>query len=382
MDRRVMPRTIFSPVPISNSLRQHLGNRITSIRQWRGLIEEYHKWLPVSEKTPIITLGEGATPLIPADHISEIIGRDIKVYLKFDGLNPTGSFKDRGMTIAISKAKERGAKTVICASTGNTSASAAAYARRAGIKVFILIPDGYVSQAKLAQALVYGAEVITIKGNFDKALDIVQAAAKTYPVTLVNSLNPYRLQGQKTAAFEVIDVLEKLPDFLCIPVGNAGNISAYWMGFSEYRKAYHGQKLPHMMGFQASLSAPLVFESTVEKPSTLATAIQIGRPVNRDKAVKVKQDSRGIFAMITDAEIIQAYKLLGNTEGVFCEPASAISVAGLLKHRYEVPNGSTVVCVLTGNGLKDPDCAIQNNCAIFHKKLDPDIKEIVNVLGF
>nr|AUG32391.1 threonine synthase [Paulinella longichromatophora] len=368
-------------MPLSLSLRQRLGSRITPRMEWRGLIEEYRPWLPISENTPIISLGEGSTPLIPAHHISEIIGRKISIYLKFDGLNPTGSFKDRGMTMAISKAKESRTKAVICASTGNTSASAAAYACRAGIKVFVLIPDGYISQGKLAQALLYGAEVISIKGNFDQALEVVKEAAEAYPITLVNSVNPYRLQGQKTAAFEVIDVLGKPPDLLCLPVGNAGNISAYWMGFKEYSKVDHNQRLPQIMGFQANRSAPLVLGTTVENPSTIATAIRIGRPVNRDKAIKVKKESKGFFSMITDIEIIEAYKLLGNAEGVFCEPASAISVAGLLRHKDEVPDGSTVVCVLTGNGLKDPDCAIRNNSACFHDRLNPDIKSVAKILG-
>ena len=353
-----------------------------TMQDWPGLIEAYRRWLPVSERTPVITLREGSTPLIPAPMIAERIGRGVKVYLKYDGLNPTGSFKDRGMTMAISKAKEAGSEAVICASTGNTSAAAAAYARRGGMRAFVLIPDGYVAQGKLAQALLYGAEVIAIQGNFDKALAIVQEVANKYPVTLVNSVNPYRLQGQKTAAFEVVDALGEAPDWLCIPVGNAGNISAYWMGFNEYLKEGHCRKLPRMMGFQAAGSAPLVLGHTVEQPDTIATAIRIGNPVNREKALNVRSESGGNFMAVTDAEIIDAYKLLGSGEGVFCEPASAASVAGLLKHHQEVPQGATVVCVLTGNGLKDPTTAIENNDARFHTGLEADTAKVAEVMGF
>jgi threonine synthase len=352
------------------------------MQDWPGLIEAYRRWLPVSNQTPVITLHEGATPLIPAPAIAERIGRGVKVYLKYDGLNPTGSFKDRGMTMAISKAKEAGSEAVICASTGNTSAAAAAYARRGGMRAFVLIPDGYVAQGKLAQALLYGAEVIAIQGNFDRALAIVQDMANQYPITLVNSVNPYRLQGQKTAAFEVVDALGEAPDWLCIPVGNAGNISAYWMGFNEYKAAGHCRRLPRMMGFQAAGSAPLVLGHTVEQPDTIATAIRIGNPVNRDKALNVRRESGGDFMAVTDAEIIDAYKLLGSGEGVFCEPASAASVAGLLKRRDEVPAGATVVCVLTGNGLKDPTTAIEHNDARFHTGLEADTAKVAAVMGF
>ncbi len=344
---------------------------------WPGLIEAYKDWLPVTSKTPVITLQEGATPLIPLKSIEEIIGRNVKVYAKYDGLNPTGSFKDRGMTMAISKAKENECKAVICASTGNTSASAAAYARRANMRAFVLIPDGYVAQGKLAQALVYGAEVLAIKGNFDRALDIVQEIAANYPVTLVNSVNPYRLQGQKTAAFEIIETLGEAPDWLCIPMGNAGNISAYWMGFVEYYKANKSTILPKMMGFQASGSAPLVLEKRVNNPETIATAIRIGNPVNKEKAFNVKKESKGKFLDVSDKEIIKSYNLLGKNEGIFCEPASAASIAGLLKCKKEIPNAATVVCVLTGNGLKDPDCAIKNNEASFFSDLEPDLESIV-----
>jgi len=352
------------------------------MQDWPGLIEAYRSWLPVSSATPVITLHEGATPLIPAPVIAEHIGRGVKVFLKYDGLNPTGSFKDRGMTMAISKAREAGSEAVICASTGNTSAAAAAYARRGGMRAFVLIPDGYVAQGKLAQALLYGAEVLAVQGNFDRALAIVRDVADRYPVTLVNSVNPYRLQGQKTAAFEVVDALGEAPDWLCIPVGNAGNISAYWMGFQEYQAAGHCRKLPRMMGFQAAGSAPLVLGHTVEQPDTIATAIRIGNPVNREKALKVEAESKGGFMAVTDAEIIDAYKLLGHGEGIFCEPASAASVAGLLKRHQEVPAGATVVCVLTGNGLKDPTTAIENNDSKFHTGLPPETDVVAKVMGF
>ncbi len=350
--------------------------------QWPGLINAYREWLPVTDKTPIITLQEGATPLIPVNSISERIGRNVNIFVKYDGLNPTGSFKDRGMTMAISKAKEENCEAIICASTGNTSASAAAYAKRAGMRAFVLIPDGYVAQGKLAQALVYGAEVLAIKGNFDNALDIVQKLSDNYPITLVNSVNPYRLQGQKTAAFEIIETLGNAPEWLCIPMGNAGNISAYWMGFEEYFKEGKSTRLPKMMGFQASGSAPLVFNKDVEDPETIATAIRIGKPVNKEKALIAKEKSNGDFLDVSDEEIIMAYKLLAQEEGIFCEPASAASVAGLIKRKEEIPNGATIVCVLTGNGLKDPDCAIKNNNAAFYSDLEPNIEKIAKILGF
>ena len=349
--------------------------------RWPGLIEAYRPYLPVSEATPVVTLLEGNTPLIPTPAIASRIGRGVKVYVKYDGLNPTGSFKDRGMTMAISKAKEEGAKAVICASTGNTSAAAAAYARRAGMKAFVVIPDGYVALGKLAQALVYGAEVIAIKGNFDDALNIVREAAANYPVTLVNSVNPYRLQGQKTAAFEVVDCLGNAPDWLCIPVGNAGNISAYWMGFCEYQQAGKCDRLPKMMGFQAAGAAPFIKGEPVPNPETIATAIRIGNPANWDKAIAAKESSQGEFNPVTDAEILSAYRLLGE-EGVFCEPASAASVAGLLKVKERVPDNATVVCVLTGNGLKDPDTAIQHSGNQVKQGIEADLATVAKVMGF
>ncbi len=356
--------------------------RSPEMEPWPGLIEKYRQWLPVSGKTPVITLKEGCTPLIRVKSIERRIKNHAKVYVKYDGLNPTGSFKDRGMTMAISKAKEEGCEAVICASTGNTSASAAAYAKRAGMRAFVLIPDGYVAQGKLAQALVYGAEIIAIRGNFDSALDIVRELNKKYPITLVNSVNPFRLQGQKTAAFEIIDELTDAPDWLCIPMGNAGNISAYWLGFKEYNKAGKSKKLPRMMGFQASGSAPLVYGKKIENPETIATAIRIGNPVNQSKAINAKKESKGGFLDVTDEEIIKAYNILGCEEGIFCEPASAASVAGLLKRSNEVPQNSTIVCVLTGNGLKDPDCAINNNSAKFYKDIPAESKKISELIGY
>ncbi len=350
-------------------------------QKWPGLIEAYKKYLPITSKTPIISLNEGNTPLIQSKLISNLIGNGTKVYLKYDGLNPTGSFKDRGMTMAISKAKEEGSEAVICASTGNTSAAAAAYASRGGLKSFVLIPEGFVAQGKLAQALMYGAEIVSINGNFDKALEIVRRLSSKYPIELVNSVNPYRIQGQKTAAFEIVDDLGFAPDWLCIPMGNAGNITAYWLGFQEYAKRKRNLKLPTMMGFQSEGSAPLVNNIIVENPETIATAIRIGNPVNREKAKIVKKESKGDFQSVSDEEIINAYKLLAK-EGVFCEPASAASVAGLIKNKNRIQKESTIVCVLTGNGLKDPDCAIKNNDAIFKKNIDPSLKEISKILGY
>lgn len=353
----------------------------THRQPWPGLIEAYRQYLPVSDKTPVVTLLEGNTPLIPIRAIAQRIGRQVRVFVKYDGLNPTGSFKDRGMTMAISKAKEEGAKAVICASTGNTSAAAAAYAQRGGMQPFVLIPDGYVALGKLAQALLYGAKVLAIKGNFDRALEIVREMAEIYPITLVNSVNPYRLEGQKTAAFEVVDVLGDAPDWLCIPVGNAGNITAYWMGFCQYHQQGKCDRLPRMMGFQAVGAAPLVNGQPVAYPETVATAIRIGNPASWDKAVAVKSASMGEFNAVTDTEILDAYRLLASEEGIFCEPASAASVAGMLKVKDQIPTGATVVCVLTGNGLKDPDTAIKHNQSQFLQGIEPDVKAVVEVMG-
>ena len=350
-------------------------------KAWAGLVEHYRSWLPVGDTTPIVTLLEGNTPLLRAPSLEKRIGRGVRVFLKVDGLNPTGSFKDRGMTMAISKAKEAGATAVICASTGNTSASAAAYARRGGLRAFAVIPDGYVAKGKLAQALLYGAEVLAIQGNFDLALAITQDLAERYPVTLVNSINPYRLQGQKTAAFEVVNALGDAPDWLCIPMGNAGNISAYWMGFQEYRNAGLSKTLPVMCGFQASGSAPLVLGHPVANPTTIATAIRIGNPANGEKAVAVRKESGGRFASVSDGEILAAYRVLAAEEGVFCEPASAASVAGMLKHATEIPPEAQVVCVLTGNGLKDPTTALDCNHANLHRNLAPEADAVARVMG-
>ncbi|MEM1368099.1 MAG: threonine synthase [Cyanobacteria bacterium P01_H01_bin.15] len=349
---------------------------------WPGLIEAYRPYLPVTDQTPVVTLQEGNTPLIPVPEVVKEIGKDVQVWVKFDGLNPTGSFKDRGMTMAVSKAKEAGAKAVICASTGNTSAAAAAYARRAGMRAFVLIPDGYVAEGKLAQALMYGSEVIAVQGNFDVALRLVREIAEKYPVTLVNSVNPYRLEGQKTGAFEIVDVLGNAPDWLCIPVGNAGNISAYWMGFCEYHRHDKCARLPQMMGFQAAGASPLVQGHPVENPETIATAIRIGNPASWDKAVAAKDASQGAFTAITDEEILDAYRFLASREGIFCEPASAISVAGLMKVKDQVPAGAKVVCVVTGNGLKDPDCAIINSGNRVNKGIAAELGEVASVMGF
>ncbi len=349
---------------------------------WKSLIEEYKHYLPVTDATPVITLKEGNTPLIRVPSISNMIGRNVQAYVKYDGLNPTGSFKDRGMTMAISKAKEAGAKAVICASTGNTSAAAAAYAARAKMKAFVIIPDGYVALGKLAQALIYGAEILAIKGNFDDALTIVRQLAESYPVTLVNSVNPYRLEGQKTAAFEVVDTLGDAPDWLAIPVGNAGNITAYWMGFNQYYSDNKCSKLPRMMGFQASGAAPFIQGHPIDNPETIATAIRIGNPANWDKALNAQQASGGEFNPVTDSEILEAYSILGREEGIFCEPASAASVAGVLKFKDQIPDNAKVVCVLTGNGLKDPDTAIEANKNGLKGGIKADFQEVARIMGF
>jgi threonine synthase len=321
---------------------------------WRGVIEEYRSYLPVSTVTPVVTLKEGGTPLLAASRLSERVGA--QVWLKFEGANPTGSFKDRGMTVAISKALEEGAKAVVCGSTGNTSASAAAYAARAGLTCAVLIPEGYIALGKLAQALIHGARVLQIRANFDVALDIVRRLGDSAPVTVVNSINPYRIEGQKTGAFEIVDVLGDAPDVHCIPVGNAGNITAYWKGYREYQDAGRLTKLPRMLGFQAAGAAPIVEGRPIDNPETVATAIRIGRPASWYGATAAASESKGAIAAVTDEEILAAYRYLAQEESVFCEPASAASVAGLLK--VGVPAGATVVCVLTGHGLKDPDIAI------------------------
>ena len=325
---------------------------------WRGVIDAYRSFLPVSSQTPVVTLYEGNTLLLPATRLAKQFGVDI--YLKFEGQHPTGSFKDRGMTVAVSKAVEDGSQAVMCASTGNTSASAAAYAARAGIRCVVLVPAGYVAMGKLAQALIYGAEVIAIDGNFDTALKLVRQFTESYPLTLVNSLNPYRIEGQKTAAFEVCDQLGSAPEYLALPVGNAGNITAYWKGFQEYREAGRIQKLPRLLGFQAAGAAPIVEGRLVPEPRTVATAIRIGNPASWQKAVQALEESQGQIAKVTDEEIIEAYKMVARYEGLFVEPASAAALAGVVKLAKTgfFPSGSRLVCIMTGHGLKDPDTTL------------------------
>ncbi len=327
---------------------------------WRGVIEEYRKFLPVTEKTPVISLGEGSTPLIRATRLAQAIAPGVELYLKFEGANPTGSFKDRGMTLAISKAVEKGARAVMCASTGNTSASAAAYGARAGLSVFVLIPAGKIAMGKLSQAMMHQATVIQIEGNFDQALTLVKEFSATLAIELVNSVNPFRIDGQKTAAFEVCDQLGEAPTLHVLPVGNAGNITAYWKGYQEYRAANQISRVPRMMGFQAAGAAPIVLGRVVEQPQTIATAIRIGNPASWSSAVKAVEESVGAIDLVTDEEILQAYTMVAATEGVFCEPASAASVAGVAKlHRTGgLREGETVVCTLTGHGLKDADTAM------------------------
>jgi len=330
-----------------------------------GLIRRYKEYLPVSEDTPIVSLNEGDTPLIPAHYLSQYL--EMEVFLKYEGANPTGSFKDRGMTLAISKAIEEGYKAVICASTGNTSASAAAYAARAGIRCIVLIPEGAIALGKLSQALMHKAKVIAIKGNFDTALNLVREIIKRYPIALVNSINPYRLEGQKTGAFEICDALGKAPDYQAMPVGNAGNITAYWKGYKEYKAKGKISSLPRMLGFQAEGSAPIVKGFPIPKPQTIATAIRIGNPASWKGAEQAREESAGVIESVSDEEIISAYRLLAEKEGVFVEPASAASVAGAIKlfqrgyfKRAEKEKKRRLVCILTGHGLKDPNMAIQN----------------------
>jgi len=330
---------------------------------WQGLIHQYREFLPVSEATPVVTLNEGNTPLILADRLRQRLGLTCEVYLKYEGANPTGSFKDRGMTLAMSKAVERGARAVICASTGNTSASAAAYAARAGLQAFVLIPEGKIALGKLSQAMIHGARVLQIRGNFDDALKIVRQISEAHPIVLVNSLNPDRLEGQKTAAFEVCDQLGDAPTCLFIPVGNAGNITAYWRGFREYRRAGKVSRLPRMIGWQAEGAAPIVRGHVVERPETIASAIRIGNPASWQGALEAVRGSQGAIDMLSDEEILDAYGLLSQLEGVFCEAASAASVAGLVKwaKTQSVSPSERVVCVLTGHGLKDPDTAVKRS---------------------
>jgi threonine synthase len=352
---------------------------------YRGIIDKYRPFLPVNGNTPIISLNEGNTPLIKSRYLSGLLGNDITVYLKYEGLNPTGSFKDRGMTMAISKALEEGSRAVICASTGNTSASAAAYAARGGLKCAVLIPRGAIALGKLSQALIHGAIVLAVEGNFDDALRLVRDCAQRYPVTLVNSLNPYRIEGQKTASFEICDALGKAPDFQVMPVGNAGNITAYWKGYKEYHAHKKITRMPKLLGFQAEGAAPIVRGKPVEKPETIATAIRIGNPASWKQAETARDQSGGLIDMVSDKQILTAYSLLAGKEGVFVEPASAASVAGLLKlyrkgYFNNAKRGATVVCILTGHGLKDPDRAIK--CVKPPKVVKPDLRKIVKEIGY
>jgi len=381
-----MPSCV-NPVP---SAQENMGH-------YTGLIDKYRDRLPVSADTPVISLNEGATPLIELRNLPRLSGRNVRIYAKFEGLNPTGSFKDRGMTMAVSKAVEAGAKAVICASTGNTSAAAAAYAARAGITCFVLIPEGKIALGKLSQAMMHGSVVIQIRGNFDDGMRLVQEIARTMPVNVVNSVNPYRLQGQKTIAFEVIEALGDAPDYHALPVGNAGNITAHWIGYSEsagadtlalrhpegmrdYRRHKIAERRPIMLGYQASGAAPIVRGRPVENPETVATAIRIGNPVSWQQALAAQHESGGWFGECTDEEILHAQKLLAQTEGIFCEPASAISLAGLLKDLGlgTIGEGSTIVCTLTGHGLKDPDTAIAQSAKPL--TVDAELKAIEQVI--
>ncbi|TYS67199.1 threonine synthase [Sutcliffiella horikoshii] len=342
---------------------------------WRGLVKEYSRFLPVSEQTPNVSLQEGSTPLLFLENLSEQLG--VELHVKVEGANPTGSFKDRGMALAVAKAKEEGSTTVVCASTGNTSASAAAYAARAGMKCIVVIPDGKIAQGKLAQAVMYGAEIYSLDGNFDEALQMVRQLSEELPITLVNSLNPYRIEGQKTAAFEVCDQLGKAPEVLALPVGNAGNITAYWRGFQEYHRD-RGTGLPEMRGFEAEGAAAIVQNRVIPNPETIATAIRIGNPASWEYAVRAAEDSKGKIDFVTDEEMLYAYKLLAQTEGVFAEPASSASIAGVIKQLKtgELAKGKQVVAVLTGNGLKDP-VAATSYADVNVKKIPNDYSQLV-----
>lgn len=365
---------------------------MTFRKRYTGLIEHYRDRLPVSDNTRLISLGEGNTSLIQLQNIPDLLDKKVELYIKYEGLNPTGSFKDRGMTLAVTKAVEDSTKAIICASTGNTSASAAAYAARAGITAFVLIPDGKIAQGKLAQAMMEGSVILQIKGNFDDGMRLVKEVADDALVTIVNSINPYRLQGQKTAAFEIVEELGRAPDFHCLPVGNAGNISAHWIGYSEYANketsicALHQceagneaivDSRPKMVGYQADGSAPFMRGKMVDNPETVATAIRIGHPQSWDFALAVEKESGGWFDECSDKEILAAQKLLAEREGIFCEPASATSLAGAMRdiNSGKIPEGSVVVCTLTGHGLKDPDTAIQQSTAPVIK-VDADLEEV------
>jgi len=345
------------------------------VNGWNGLIREYAEWFDLEGVKDIVTLQEGNTPLLFAERLSERLGAE--VWLKYEGLNPSGSFKDRGMTMAITKALAKGAKTVVCGSTGNTSAAAAAYAAKAGMDCVVLVPEGKIAMGKLAQAIVYGAQVFQIRGNFDQALDLARELTQHLPITIVNSINPDRIEGQKTGAFEIVDVLGKAPDILSIPVGNAGNITAYWRGFTQYHFAGKATTLPKMWGFQAAGAAPIVLGHPVDNPETIATAIRIGNPASWVPALEVIHESLGDIRAVTDDEILDAYRFVARHESIFCEPASAASVAGILK--FGVPKGSTVVCVLTGNGLKDPDTAVSTSAT--PQVVDATLKALLDQLS-
>ncbi|HWP00805.1 MAG TPA: threonine synthase [Methylococcus sp.] len=373
---------------------------MTSSQRYTGLIERYRDRLPVGPDTKIISLGEGDTPLIQLLHIPKSIGKEIEIYVKFEGLNPTGSFKDRGMTMAVTRAVEEGSKAILCASTGNTSAAAAAYAARAGIQAFVLIPDGKIAMGKLAQAMMYGSTVIQIRGNFDDGMRLVKEISARAPLTLVNSVNPYRLQGQKTAAFEIVDALGRAPDYHCLPVGNAGNITAHWIGYCEYaapsgaatvtracafcngrcrflKESPRVDRRPQMVGYQASGSAPFLRGHMVDHPETVASAIRIGHPQSWEQAWEVIRESGGWFDEVSDEEILAAQKLLAEKEGIFCEPASAASLAGVLRdvRNGKIAAGSTIVLTLTGNGLKDPDTAIRQ-CRVEPITIEADLDSV------
>ena len=341
-------------------MKSLFGKKGSGAHLWRGVIEEYRDRLPVSSKTPVITLREGGTPLIHATNLSTLLNNE--VWLKFEGANPTGSFKDRGMTMAISKAAEDGAKAVICASTGNTSASASAYAAKAGMISAVLIPQGKIAMGKLSQAIIHGSKILQVDGNFDNCLNLARELSENYPVALVNSVNPFRIEGQKTAAFEVVDFLGEAPDIHALPVGNAGNITAYWKGYSEYRNDSITSRRPKMWGFQAAGSAPIVLGKIVENPETIATAIRIGNPASWEQAVLARDESGGLIDSVTDEEILSAYHLIANREGVFVEPSSAAGLAGLIKYQAmgKLPKGKQIVITVTGHGLKDVAWALDS----------------------
>lgn len=353
---------------------------------YKGIINKYRGYLPVNARTPVITLNEGNTPLIRACFLSGLLGKNTEVYLKYEGLNPTGSFKDRGMTLAISKACEEKARAIMCASTGNTSASAAAYAARAGLRCIVLIPKGAIALGKLSQALIHGATVLAVDGNFDVALSLVKEITRLFPITLVNSLNPYRIEGQKTASFEICDFLGDAPDFQVMPVGNAGNITAYWKGYKEYKAKKKISRMPRILGFQAQGAAPIVRGKIVKTPKTIATAIKIGNPASWESAIKARDESRGLIEAVSDHEILAAYKLLAQKEGVFVEPASAASIAGLLKLNkqgyFKGGRAKTrrIACILTGHGLKDPDRAIKSIKE--PRVIKPSLKAILKEIGY